>query len=499
MQSPCRLIPRRSVLLAAVVGLCLAASAAGQSLQVRVESIARAADLGGGRCTVSIVDVSDGLSVAAFDADDPMIPASNLKLVTTAAALGVLGADFKFRTQLQHHGDNLVVIGDGDPAFGDPGLLATMGMDIEDLLARWVNAAKRAGITEVDTLIIDDRTFDQQRVHPGWPADQLHERYCAEVSGLNFNYNCINIQARYSKRGQSAIITTLPIDPPVVMTNATRSGTQNALILNRKIGTNHILLDGQVKRTTAAGGEVTVDDPAMFFGKVLRDRFKSAGITVKRVRRVVDGESFENGKLIAEVVTPITEVVKRCNKDSENLFAEALIKRIGREATGDPGTWSSGAAAERMFLSRLLGPRAAGFVIDDGSGLSRNNRVTAENLTAMLVAMRKHPTLGKTYLESLSVGGRDGTLRRRFRSQAFTSKVYGKSGYINGVVALSGYIEHDNGTYAFCVLLNDYHKPLYQGQRVIDRFVTAMDDHLAGRGMDLKTGKTLDKQTAAAE
>lgn len=497
MQSSCRPLRFRSTLLAVLLSLWLVTSATGQSLQVRIESLVRAADLGNGRCTVSVVDLADGLSVASYDSDTPMIPASNMKLVTTAAALGVLGSDFQFKTQLHLRGNDLLVIGDGDPAFGDPKLLEAMGMDVEDLLARWVNAAKRAGVTRIGALIIDDRTFDQQRVHAAWPTNQLHKWYCAEVAGLNFNNNCIDIKARYSKPGQSAILTTLPLKPPVVMTNATRSANDNALNLARKIGTNDILVSGKVKRTIASRGFVTVDDPAMFFGRVLRDRLESAGIIVGEVRRVADGETFGGSKLIAEVVTPIGEVVQRCNKDSQNLFAEALIKRVGREATGDPGTWPSGAAAERMFLSRLIGPRAAGFVIDDGSGMSRNNRVSAEHFTALLLAMHQHPKLRKPFRESLSVGGRDGSLRLRFRNKSFTATVHGKSGYIKGVVALSGYLEHENGRYAFSILLNDYHKPLYLGQRTIDRLVAAMDDHLSGRRMDLETNKIITKQVKA--
>jgi D-alanyl-D-alanine carboxypeptidase/D-alanyl-D-alanine-endopeptidase (penicillin-binding protein 4) len=177
-------------------------------------------------------------------------------------------------------------------------------------------------------------------------------------------------------------------------------------------------------------------------------------------------------------------VLARCNKDSQNLFAEALIKRLGHEATGEPGSWSSGAAAERMFLSRALGPQAARFVIDDGSGLSRDNRVSAELLTGVLLAMHRNPTLAKTYRESLSVGGKDGSLRLRFRGRGFASTVEGKSGYIDGVIALSGYIRQGDDDYAFSIMLNDYDQ-VYKGKRLIDRIVGAVDGYLAGRRVDL--------------
>ena len=489
---------RLTLLAAALTLLTVVAPVTAQSLQMRLETLINSADLGDAVCAVSVVDTRDGIPVASYKADRPMIPASNMKLVTSAAALGVLGPDFHFTTQLLRQDNNLIVISDGDPAFGDPKLLKRMGMDLEDMLSRWVVAAQKAGVQQVDTLIVDARSFDTQRVHPNWPQDQLIRWYCAQVAGINFNNNCISVHATYTAAGQTPNVRTLPVNAPVVLTNAARSGKRNEMILDRDTDTNRITISGQVAKSRGSGALITVHDPALFFGHVLRDRLASVGITVNTVRHARDNETLsDNTQLIAEVKTPITEVIARCNKDSQNLFAEALIKRVGREATGDPGTWSSGGAAERMFLSKLLGPQAAGFVIDDGSGLSRQNRVSAELLTDLLTEMYNHPTLGEPYVESLSIGSIDGSLRNRFKKKSFTSQIYGKTGYIRGVVALSGYIEDDSHHYAFSIILNNYPKPLYKGQRDIDTLVYAIDDYLAGRRMDLDTGQVTTNNTEA--
>ncbi len=487
--APSRL--RRLTALAIVATALLASTATAQSLQIRLETLIQSADFGDAVCAVSVVNLADGIAVAAYQQDQSLIPASNMKLVTSAAALGVLGPDFHFTTQMQRHGNDLVIVSDGDPAFGDQQLLRDMGMKLEDMLARWADAAQKAGITHVETLVVDARSFDTQRVHPSWPITDLTKPYAAQVAGINFNNNCVDILGYYTRAGQSPEIRTRPVNAPVIITNDARSGTRNEMQLDRELGTNRITVKGQVARTRASAGFMPVHDPALFFGRVLRDRLKDRGITVGDVRHATDDDHYETGgQLIAEVKTPLAAVLARCNKDSENLFAEALIKRVGRKATGDPGTWPAGAAAERMFLSRLLGPRAAGFVIDDGSGLSRNNRVTAELLTALLFEMDKHPRFSDSFRQSLSIAGEDGTLRHRFGAKSFTSEVYGKSGFVRGVVALTGYIERGEDRLAFSIILNNYPRSNTQGKREIDKLIYAIDDFLAGRRMDLDTGKT---------
>jgi D-alanyl-D-alanine carboxypeptidase/D-alanyl-D-alanine-endopeptidase (penicillin-binding protein 4) len=226
-------------------------------------------------------------------------------------------------------------------------------------------------VKKVDRIVIDDRIFDAQRVHPNWPTDQLHLWYCAEVAGLNFNNNCLDIYATPTRPGESPIIHTQPLNAPVVLTTAARTGRKNAVWPTREPGTNRITIRGEVKHRLTRPIYVTVDDPPMLFAKTFRDRLVSAGVTVEGIARADDDFQIDGARLIAEVRTPMREVLARCNKDSQNLFAEALIKRIGHETTGDPGSWLSGSAAIRMFLSKALGPDASNFVIDDGSGMSR--------------------------------------------------------------------------------------------------------------------------------
>jgi D-alanyl-D-alanine carboxypeptidase/D-alanyl-D-alanine-endopeptidase (penicillin-binding protein 4) len=491
-------IASRTRVTAALAVLLFAAASLAADLQGRIDLILRSKDAARTQSSVYVMDLRDGTVLAKRHPDRPMIPASNMKLVTTATALAVLGPDFQFSTQLLRQGSDLVVVGDGDPAFGDPQLLKEVGLDqvigngtlhadpekpgleIEHLLARWVDVVKHAGITSVDTLYVDDRQFDQQRVHPRWPADQLHLWYCAQVAGLNFNDNCLDIYATPTTVGQPPTVTTRPLNAPVDFTNIARSGKRNALWATRQEGTNRITLRGEAKHRLLAPIFVTIDDPPIFFGQTLRDRLRSAGVQVGRVARVDDQADHEGAATLAVVRTPIARVLSRCNKQSQNLFAEALLKRVGRQVTGEPGSWPSGAAASRLFLSRALGPGARDFAIDDGSGLSRDNRVTTRLIARLLAYMNRQPKLRTVYRDSLAVGGEEGTLTRRFGGPDFrNTEILAKTGYIQGVWALSGYMARDDRQIVFSIILNDPNHAVRGGKAIIDRVVKAINAELA--------------------
>lgn len=454
------------------------APAAGQSIQGRVDKIIRSMELGRGSLGLHFVDARTGVELAGYNRTLPLIPASNMKLVTTAAALTTLGEDFVFSTQLRLHERTLIIHGDGDPAFGDPEILAALGMSVDELITAWVDAVKQAGVEKLDAIIIDDRVFDQQFVHPAWPEDQLHKWYCAQVSGIIFNDNCINVYASPTRPGQSPQITIEPKFAAIDLDNGATTGDKNGFWAARRIGTNQMVMRGEVKHSLAEPIYVTVHDPSMFFGETLARQLRAAGITADKVVRAEPNETLPAGRLLAEVKTTLPTVVVRCNRDSQNLFAEAMLKRLGRHVTGQPGSWANGSAAARMVLTRILGTDAASVVIDDGSGMSRKNRVTAEALTDLLSHMIKQPS-GPTYRASLAAPGEDGTLENRFKGVDMRGEVRAKSGYISGVVSLSGYITYDNRVIAFSMIVNNYDKGVWRAKDAMEKIIIAVDAELA--------------------
>jgi D-alanyl-D-alanine carboxypeptidase/D-alanyl-D-alanine-endopeptidase (penicillin-binding protein 4) len=353
-----------------------------------------------------------------------------------------------FRTELRQldspdpAGAVLVVHGDGDPSFGDAKLLAKSGLDVEKLLALWVKAVQSAGVTKVARLVIDDRVFEQEpRTHPTWPSAQLNSWYCAQVSGLDFCDNCFDIYASGSAAGTPARIEIVPAAPFLTVVNHAVTGGAGGFLVNRKSGGNDLQISGGVAPHSKSPDAVslTMHDPAMVFGQVLADRLTRAGIAVAIVARAEEAHELPAGKLLHRIQTPLPVVLARCLKDSQNLFAESLCKRTGYAVSGGaPGSWENGAKAVTDFLVKSAGVKPGSVTIVDGSGMSRDDRLTARCLVQALTAMDRDDRLATIYRDSLSVAGQDGTLERRLHD--LRGQVYGKTGYINGVSSLSGYL-----------------------------------------------------------
>ena len=484
--------------------------------EYEIRSILRGANIGKTKVAVSIDDLSANRSIMRVNADEPMIPASNLKLVVSAAALATLGPDFHFETKLVWYNAPLKandpdtrgrailkIIGDGDPAFGDDAVLRAHGnqvADAEALVQVWVDAVKQAGITRIDTILIDDSVFDQEFVHESWPEDQLNRWYCAQVAGLNFFTNCLDIYpVPSSVQGDSPFVRMLPETNAVTTTNVAVTGNADTFWISRKLGTNELTYRGTVKHKRLKPVNVTVHDAPILFGKIFAERLFKAGIAVGEVRRPNSEDPLLEGKDLHIVRTPISIVLNRCNKNSQNLYAECLFKRTGRKVTGASGSFENGAAGVRLFLQKQIGTAAASVQTADGSGMSRKNSVTARVITDLLGVMHNDPKLSKVYRDSLATAGIDGTIDDRMVE--LKGRVFGKTGYINGVSCLSGYLfipNNPRGTgansaadaeldpkdcrvIAFSLLFNDFSPSLSVLQKLQDDIVRKLDQELRPR------------------
>ncbi len=422
-------------------------------------------------------------SLVRIDADKPLIPASNLKLITTAAALHTLGADFKFSTQLLLHDGDLVVRSDGDPTIGDVELLKTIGWSVDTTYQGWAEQIKHLNLPEIRDVIVDDSVFDEQFMHPRWPMNQAHRRYAAQVAAVNLNANCLDVLVHPTSPGRIVTYTLTPDTGYVTVGNTCVTGNENAIWLSRKPGTNEIVLRGQTISSVSVPVSVTIHDAPLYAGTVLRETLARNGVRVSgEVRR--DREAYaryekaaadDKWAVLAIHETPLVTVLARTNKDSVNLYAEALCKRLGHEAENSPGTWENGTAAMGAFM-KTIGVDAKAFHFDDGSGLSKENRISPDAITRVLAhAFRsKHREL---YLSTLAVGGMDGTLDNRFAGSELRGRVFGKSGYVSGVSALSGYLKgQDEQWYAFSILFNGVPSGTNNvAKQLQERIVSAID------------------------
>jgi D-alanyl-D-alanine carboxypeptidase/D-alanyl-D-alanine-endopeptidase (penicillin-binding protein 4) len=454
------------------------------------------ASLGMATVAVSIRDADTGLSLVAVRETERLIPASNLKLFTSGAALHLFGPDFAFRSELRRDGDRLVVVGDGDPGFCDPYLLARMevaghaGLDVDTFVDLWVDPVVESGIKAVREVIVDDRIFDRQLTHPEWPADQLNRAYCAEVAGFNFHLNVLHFYPQVDGSGEPNVSLIRPDASWLEIVNRATSRTgvhdRNDIWISRPPDGNMLTVYGNVKKDYKTAAAVTVHDPAAFFARLLATRLREAGITVARHGTAGERDPAPTGEIVGPIfTTPIATALTRCNRDSTNLYAEALCKRLGYAMTNEPGSWVNGTALVRhVVLERLSDSNVANkVVLADGSGMSRASRVTAAAVTAWLASFHQDDELGPIFVDSLAEPGDRGTLTRRFGGHGLHgARIQAKSGYIKHVSCLSGYVTAPDGRRrCFSILANGLTEPgsVARAKLLQERIVAAIAADLA--------------------
>ncbi len=315
----------------------------------------------------------------------------------------------------------------------------------------------------------------------------MNRWYGAQVAGLNFNTNVLDLYAIPNPKGAAPQILTIPNLPPIQLDNRAVSGDRNAFWADRRPDSNLILIRGSVRHTLRDPIHVTIHDPPMFFGRLMERRLRDAGVPIGMVMRVLPEQIVPAGNPLAIVSTDLSAILTRCNRDSQNLYAESLLKWLGHRVTGRPGSWTNGPAAVRMFLSHALGPEAAGVVVDDGSGYSRNNRISPLAMSRLLQYIHDQTDLAPRFISSMAKPG-EGTLKERFSDpalfdpdsgnripRALIGQVYAKSGYLNGVYALSGYLVNEQTTVAFSMMLNQYTGGGSHAKSLMEDVISALD------------------------
>lgn len=450
--------------------IALTAGGAARKETASVSELLRSINPAKEKISVTVVQADTGQTLFSHQSREPMIPASNMKLIVSAAALHYLGPDYAFETRIGLLGSHLVVIGGGDPLLGEPGLHGPSAVSVFEQIAQDLLSQ---GVKTLDDVILDDTFFDSNRVHPHWPPDQLNRWYACEVSGLNFNRNCVHLTVR--RGGKGAIIE---VDPPtqyVTIVNQVKlvSSGNSAVGAYRNKVPNVLTVKGTLNQST--GFDVAIENPAGLFGSLLLEKLAEKGIQVrgKLVQKYI--KTDPNIRIFRVFRTPLSEVLNRSNKDSLGLAAEALVKTISAENTQGRinGEWPHGLHLIRRYLLSVGIPEEQ-FVLKDGSGLSRENRLTSEAIVKVLQDMYQGPCR-QIYESSLSQGGVDGTAERYFREPPYKGKIAGKTGFISGVRAFSGICHSPQGDFLFSILtegggsqmrskINDITKAVFDGR-----------------------------------
>ena len=420
-------------------------------IQARLDTILRHPDVYPWKVSVKAVDLSTGRTIFASRSTRALIPASNMKLLVTAAAVDRWGANHEFVTYLARRGNDVVLIGSGDPCFADPALQVKYNQDPTSIFRNWAQTLKRAGISRVANVIVDDTIFDQKFIHPDWPKNQLNRSYTPPVGGLNLWENLASVK-KHGKTSDGDL--KLLVQPWVSYFPKDKQPPESF---------RQIWVSGGPKASNRYAGGVNsstgVDDPGIFFGSVFKSVLVSQGISV---RGEVQRQSVTNDhrQLNPDVVvldqasTKLTDIIGRANKLSRALCAETLLKCLGA-TPGQQGSWASGISAIHEFLRGVSLRDLNQFAMYDGSGLSRKNRVSPALVVDVLEHMHKSNN-AQAFRESLAIWGRDGTLRKRPNNSPLAGRVLAKTGYIKGARSLSGYVHTKKGKWiAFSIIMNE--------------------------------------------
>jgi D-alanyl-D-alanine carboxypeptidase/D-alanyl-D-alanine-endopeptidase (penicillin-binding protein 4) len=442
----------KKLLLSVMVVVFLAVSASADLTQ-RIDAIVNAASVTKVSFAVNILDPATGAILYSRNASTPMIPASNMKLVTTAAALKYLGPEFTYQTSVGLVGNTLAIIGSGDPLLGDKPTAQKHEIDPRWMLKDIAGQLRSKNVSSITDVVVDSSVFDDQLVHPSWPQEELNRWYAAEISGLSFNGNCIEIGAETV--GQRVELTLDPQTRYVEIINKCTPASKppDTVWCARPAGSNVITVQGTCYKACQPV-RVAIDRPAAYFGVILSEELKRNGIAVTGKvieREILPAEKFRQ---LAVYNTPIWDAFERCNKDSLGMAAESLLKTIAayRQPSGKGGSWAMGQQLIAHYLLSL-GVPSDQYVIDDGSGLSEKNRLSAGTLSTVLLDLYKSPSWPR-FQQTLAVGGMDGTVDKYFTEAKYKGKVFGKTGYIEGVKAFSGVCSTSSGDRIFVIITN---------------------------------------------
>ena len=442
-----------------------------------------------------VADAVDGSVVYSHNPKTSLIPASNMKLITSAAALELLGADYVFTTSIGYtvgltwsisgfgshceiSGD-LIIKGGGDPALGSD----YFSSHYEDFMGQWIEAIKNAKIRKINGRVItDDSHFDFDPAAPRWLWEDLGASYGAGVFGLSIFDNTRTIKARTAADGIN--VELIDIIPPLgeyTLANRLKiAGTTGNWYAYTAPYSTSGWLSGTIPASNEYVMKVSIPDPPLLAAQMLSQKLEAENIiitgkpTTARIENLTNsGDAFTveipitipnsaarnyldiHLPLIQTTSPPLKSIIEILNKESVNLYADTFVKELGKQFRRR-GTMQDGTKVIMQFLG-AAGVDTTGFFIEDGSGLSARNAVNAEGIAKLLIYMKNNGKYFNDYLFSLPEAGKSGTLSQYFTDPVFKSNLKAKSGSMTRVRCYSGYFTSKSGKeMVFSILVNNF-------------------------------------------
>lgn len=420
-----------------------------------------------------------------LDGGKVFMPASQMKVFTTSAALDLLGPDFRYETRVELHGEqqgstfvgDVVIVGSGDPSLG-----AWHGEGVQDsteLLPTWVAALRQQGIEKIDGRIIGDgRVFTEEFINTEWHYGDLPYWYAAGSSGLAMEENAFRCEINPGKQiGDLATVTWNPntryIDVIIETKTVAKDEASTADSFNFNTEGNTIYFAGQIPVDKVVNERASIWDGARYSAFLFKEACEREGLTVTgeavNIRELVDSQQPQGSVslLLSHQSPPLSELVSVVNKISHNFFADQVIRTLGHKV-GKEGSFREGTRVVREWLQQRNIPNPGAFRLVDGSGLSTGNRFAPEQATALYRSMYADNRLAKPFFDSLPDKG-----------EKLPYGVHAKSGFIGGVRTLGGYVETETGeTFVFSMMCNLFNGSAKEVSETQDKAIEIMAEKL---------------------
>ena len=439
----------------------------GATFEARLASLVNGTVSNSSDAGIQIVELESGRLVAERNPHVPLAPASNMKLFTTAAAIDMLKPTFEVTTSVEVRGaidpagtldGDVRIVGRGDPTIGG----RFHDGNATAVIQEWAADLKRAGIKTIrGNLVFEYGYFDTEYIHPTWPADQLVNWYEAPISAFSMQEGCVEVRVLPGRPGGACVVQ---LDPPTAflsVQNSCRTGGGLPFITRQRNSNNIIVRGGVPARSGRTEVFVTVENPVQYFATVTNETFQREGLRIDGQIVLVPKDPRTDWRQVTKHSTPMNVIVMVINKKSQNHYAEQVIKMIGAEK-GGVGSWAVGSREVEAWLTSKVGVPGNEFYAADGSGMSRDNRASASAFIHLLRYMWQSPWR-EDFVSSLPYNGDpDSKFGHRLRQAPYARQVYAKTGYIAGVIGLSGYVHAQSGkVYAFSFLFNRYRVGVY--------------------------------------
>ncbi|MFH5832812.1 D-alanyl-D-alanine carboxypeptidase/D-alanyl-D-alanine-endopeptidase [Halalkalibaculum sp. DA384] len=431
-------------------------------------SIVEQSSAGDAFWSVTVKD-STGRLLVGHNHDKLVRPASNLKLLTSAAILDQLGSDFRYQTYIYGMGEqrgevwkgDLIVRGSGDPSISGRFYHEHRFHVFEEI----ANQLDSLGIRRVEgNLIGNDSYFDQQPYPKGWSWEDLSFYYGVEISALSFNNNAVDLQVFADDEvGETPRIQWFPFDTDYVdfinEQTIAPPNTEYDEFYRRMLGTNTIVLGSKLPKGYYEEESLSIMNAPLFFMDTFNKYLEDSGIDITG-QIIIDSQprnwSSDRFRVLARHDSPpLSELLVEVNTESSNFYTEMMLKTAAAEKYGVQGSTDLGIGLVEEF-AHTAGMDTTDVELSDGSGMSSSTLLKPDDLTNFLSVMQEHPEF-PAYEKSLAVAGFNGTLEHRFRGTPLERNVSGKTGYVSGVRAISGYMRARSGKkLVFSIYTNNY-------------------------------------------